>query len=138
MNIQPGRSCGGVGLVLVCALAVSSASAGEWSWWPFSGWGGCQQCGPCGGAGGASTPYGDTGCGPRYCGAIHDDCTCADPCDSCNRWQGCNGAREQPDRLAPWQLPPGRGFRNAAELGYLGNGGGGACSDCLRPWYRLW
>ena len=99
---------------------------------------GCRSCGPCGGAGGQMTPYGDTGCGPRYCGAQHADPCGVDPCDSCNRWAGCNGAREMPDMLAPWQLPPGRGFRTAAELGYDGGGGGGICADCRRPWYLLW
>jgi hypothetical protein len=133
MNIHSGRSRCGLGFGLVVALAVSNAAAGEWSWWPFSGRGGCAACGPCGGVGGAETPYGDTGCGPRYCGAIHDDCSGVDPCDTCNRWYGCNGAREQPERLAPWQLPPGRGFQTAAEVGYQGNGNGGACWECRNP-----
>jgi hypothetical protein len=98
----------------------------------------CNSCGPCGGAGGTVTPYGDTGCGPRYCGAKHDEPWTPDPCDGCNRWQGCNGARERPDMLAPWQLPPGRGFQTAADVGYAGNGGGGTCFECRKPPYRLW
>jgi hypothetical protein len=98
----------------------------------------CRTCGPCGGAGGTVTPYGDTGCGPRYCGAKHDELCGPDPCDACNRWRGCNGARERPDMLAPWQLPPGRGFQTAAEIGYSGNGGGGPCLECRSPIYRLW
>jgi hypothetical protein len=98
----------------------------------------CGNCGPCGGAGGAVTPYGDTGCGPRYCGAKHDEPWTPDPCDACNRWRGCNGAYERPDMLAPWQLPPGRGFQTAADVGYAGNGGGGPCLECRSPIYRLW
>lgn len=98
----------------------------------------CATCGPCGGAGGAVTPYGDTGCGPRYCGAKHDEPWTPDPCDACNRWRGCNGAYERPDMLAPWQLPPGRGFQTAADVGYAGNGGGGPCLECRSPIYRLW
>ncbi|MFM7292902.1 MAG: hypothetical protein ACKOWG_20425 [Planctomycetia bacterium] len=98
----------------------------------------CRACGPCGGAAGASTPYGDTGCGPRYCGAKHDEPWTPDPCDACNRWRGCNGARERPDMLAPWQLPPGRGFQTAAQVGYAGNGSGGPCLECREPVYRLW
>ncbi len=98
----------------------------------------CGNCGPCGGAGGAVTPYGDTGCGPRYCGAKHDEPWTPDPCDTCNRWRGCNGAYERPDMLAPWQLPPGRGFQTAADVGYAGNGGGGPCLECRSPIYRLW
>jgi len=102
------------------------------------GCGPCATCGPCGGAAGTVTPYGDTGCGPRYCGAKHAEPWSPDPCDACNRWRGCNGVREQPDMLAPWQLPPGRGFQTAAEVGYAGNGGGGACLECRSPSYRLW
>jgi len=92
----------------------------------------CRACG--GTAAGMSTPYGDTGCGPRYCKPP----TYPDPCDGCNRWRGCNGVREMPDMLAPWQLPPGRGFQTAAQLGYAP---GGTCTDCqpclhnsLWPW----
>lgn len=70
------------------------------------------------------TPYGDTGCGPRYCMPP----THIDPCDSCNRWRGCNGVREMPDLLAPWQLPPGRGFRSAEQVGYDTRG---TCQECL-------
>lgn len=85
--------------------AVTSAHAGH----PFH----CPTCGP--GSGGS--PYGNTGCGPRYCGEKHEP-SCPDPCDACARWRGCNGARQAPDMLAPWQLPPGRGFMTAEQLGY--------------------
>lgn len=125
----------GVGVVVLLAsgmaavpLQTQAAEAGS----------ACRHCGPCGGVGGTTTPYGDTGCGRRYCGAKHDEPWTPDPCDACNRWRGCNGAREMPEQLAPWQLPPGRGFRNAADVGYLGNGGGGPCTECWTPWYRLW
>lgn len=115
-----------------CFTTAATAPAGERGHQP------CGSCGPCAGAGGTSTPYGDTGCGRRYCGAKHDEPWTPDPCDCCNRWRGCNGAREMPEQLTPWQLPPGRGFRNAADVGYLGNGGGGPCNECWTPWYRLW
>jgi hypothetical protein len=118
-------------LVVGCGMASLPAAAAELKK-P------CHSCGPCGGAGGAVTPYGDTGCGPRYCGAKHDELCGPDPCDACNRWRSCNGAHERPDMLAPWQLPPGRGFQTAAEIGYAGNGGGGACLECRKPIYRLW
>ena len=118
-------------LVVGCGMASLPAAAAELKK-P------CHSCGPCGGAGGTVTPYGDTGCGPRYCGAKHDELCGPDPCDACNRWRGCNGAYERPEMLAPWQLPPGRGFQTAAEIGYAGNGGGGACLECRKPIYRLW
>jgi len=120
-------------LCMVCGIMGPAASAAE-----LKQAAGCRSCGPCGGVGGTTTPYGDTGCGPRYCGAKHDEPCGPDPCDSCNRWQGCNGAREAADMLAPWQLPPGRGFRTAADVGYAGNGGGGPCLECRSPRYRLW
>ena len=90
----------------------------------------CRTCRPCGGtAAGMETPYGDTGCGPRYCLPP----THCDPCDSCNRWRGCNGGREMPDVLAPWQLPPGRGFQSAEQVGYDTRG---TCEECLaQPWH---
>jgi hypothetical protein len=121
-------------LVVGCGMAMASfpAAAAELLKKP------CHSCGPCGGAGGTVTPYGDTGCGPRYCGAKHDELCGPDPCDACNRWRGCNGAHERPDVLAPWQLPPGRGFQTAADVGYAGNGGGGACLECRKPIHRLW
>ncbi|MCX7416060.1 MAG: hypothetical protein NTY25_06180, partial [Planctomycetia bacterium] len=78
---------------------------------------------------GVESPCGDTGCGPRYRGAVHEEPNCPDPCDACNRWRGCNGAREMPDMLAPWQLPPGRGFQSPAQTGYAV---GGPCPEC-RP-----
>lgn len=123
-------------MAVFCGLARESqpAAASELK----KGCGPCRACGPCGGAGGTVTPYGDTGCGPRYCGAKHDETWSPDPCDACNRWRGCNGAGERPDMLAPWQLPPGRGFQTAAEIGYAGNGGGGPCLECRSPIYRLW
>ena len=119
-------------LIAIAAIGVAAAPASA------GGLFGCQSCGPCGGAAHETTPYGDMGCGPRYCGPVHDDCSGVDPCDSCNRWRGCNGARQTPEMLAPWQLPPGRGFQNAAQIGYAGNGGGGICTDCCKPVYRLW
>ena len=123
-------------LVLGCGIAIvaTPAAAAELK----KGRGPCGACGPCGGASGMTTPYGDTGCGRRYCGAKHDDPCGTDPCDACNRWRGCNGAHERPDMLAPWQLPPGCGFQTAAQVGYAGNGGGGVCLECRAPSYWLW
>jgi hypothetical protein len=94
------------------ALAVTAEAGGA-----------CHACR--GGMAGATTPCGDTGCGPRYCGEKHEPSR-PDPCDACNRWRGCNGAREMPEMLAPWQLPPGRGFQPAAAFGYRA----GPCRTC--------
>jgi len=90
-----------------------------------------QHCGRCGGtAAGTTTPCGDHGCGPRWCGPEHRQ----DPCDGCVHWAGCNGARPGPDLVTPWQLPPGRGFVPASDLGYqppIGVcGEGGPCESC--------
>ena len=92
---------------------------------------GGPPCGRCGGtAAGTTYPCRDHGCGPRYCGPEH----WRDPCDGCGRWVGCNGQRQGPEMLAPWQLPPGRGFTKAADVGYgpvIGVcGEGAACGDC--------
>jgi hypothetical protein len=124
-------------LVLIgCGIASVSlnAAASELK----KGCGPCSSCGPCGGGAGSVTPYGDMGCGPRYCGAKHDEPWSPDPCDGCNRWRGCNGAQERQDMLAPWQLPPCRGFQTAADVGYAGNGGGGPCNECRAPGYWVW
>ena len=114
-------------LMLVCVsagLAVAAAHAGDHR----------QACGPTA----AGSAWCGTGCGPRYCGEKHEP-SCPDPCDACNRWHGCNGARQMPDMLAPWQMPPGRGFRSPTELGYWpGPCGecGGSCGPCgKKPWW---
>jgi len=116
-------------LTLVCAssvLAVAAAHAGDHG----------HACGPT--AGGSA--WCGTGCGPRYCGEKHEP-SCPDPCDACNRWRGCNGAREMPDMLAPWQLPPGRGFRSGTDVGYwpgpCGECGGG-CGPCGKKSWWPW
>ncbi len=98
-------------VVMVCGFVAAVADAGGHS---------CR-----GTAGGMTTPGGDTGCGPRYCGEKHEPSR-PDPCDACNRWRGCNGARELPDMLAPWQLPPGRGFQTPQAVGYHS----GPCRRC--------
>jgi hypothetical protein len=69
-------------------------------------------------AGGMPTPCGDSGCGPKYWGAKHDEPWRPDPCDACVRWRGCNGGRPGQELLAPWQLPPGRGFTSARQVGW--------------------
>lgn len=96
-----------MGLAVCAGIAVASlASAGG-------------PCGRCGGtAAGLESPCGETGCGPRYWGAVHDEPPWPDPCDACGRWIGCNGARQGQELLAPWQLPPGRGFTPPGQLGY--------------------
>ncbi len=74
----------------------------------------CPSCG-CGAGG---SPYGNTGCGPRYWGAVPDEGWCPDPCDRCARWRGCPSGMPGLDMLAPWQLPPGRGFMRPEQVGY--------------------
>ena len=84
------------------------------------------HCAACGcGAGGS--PYGNTGCGPRYWGAVPEEGWCPDPCDRCGRWRGPCGTMPGSDLLAPWQLPPGRGFMTAEQVGYDTRGG---CDRC--------
>lgn len=89
-----------------------------------------DACGRCRGckatAAGAETPCGDTGCGPRYWGAVHDEPGCPDPCDACGRWRDCHGMPPAPEKFAPWQLPPGRGFQSGAAVGYASP----PCSAC--------
>jgi hypothetical protein len=82
----------------------------------------CAAAGPACGGGHCH----DCGCGPRYWGAVHDEPWCPDPCDACARWRGCNGVRQQPEMLAPWQLPPGRGFAPAQQFGWRNM----PCVDC--------
>ncbi|MFM8704583.1 MAG: hypothetical protein ACKOHG_12110 [Planctomycetia bacterium] len=95
--------------VRVCALAVVLAAAPALAGEAFH----CRTCAP--GYGGMA--YGNTGCGPRYCGEKHEP-SCPDPCDACNRWRSCNGVTQGPDMLTPWQQPPGRGFMTAEQVGY--------------------
>jgi hypothetical protein len=86
---------------------------------------------PCGTAGGETFAGGGVGCGPRYCGAKHESYGC-DPCDACNRWVGCDGTRQLPETLAPWQRAPGRGFEPPTVP--CGNGlspcGASPCATC--------
>jgi len=128
-----------VGSALLATLALAAARGGE------------APCGRCGSpAAGLATPCGETGCGPRYRGAIHDEPGVPDPCDGCGNWIGCDGSRPPPEMLAPWQLPPGRGFTRPADLGYtrpigvcgegLGCGDEEPCCDCGHrpPWRPFW
>jgi hypothetical protein len=117
---------------LIAWTLTAPASAGL-PWWP------CHCT-----AGGTTTPCGDTGCGPRYCGEKHEPSR-PDPCDCCNRWVGCNGESQPPELLAPWQLPPGRGLQSPADVGYYAEPCGtcGPCGGCGvgRPgatWMRFW
>ncbi|MCE9632520.1 MAG: hypothetical protein K8S94_17685 [Planctomycetia bacterium] len=118
----------GLMVLVVASIVVSAAArAGD----P------CGKCVACKKtAAGDETPYGDTGCGPRYCGAVHEEPWCPDPCDRCARWRGCNGTRQGPEKLAPWQLPPGRGFQSGEDVGYFAP----RCGECQTcgprfPWF---
>lgn len=79
--------------------------------------------------------FAGTGCGPRYWGAYHSEPLRCDPCDACNRWRGYCGGHEMPEKLAPWQLPPCRGFRSPAEVGY---GPVNVCRGCKTPTSVWW
>jgi len=89
---------------------------------------------PCGTAGGETFECEGNGCGPRYCGAKHESYGC-DPCDAANRWVGCDGTRELPETLAPWQRPPGRGFEEpTVPCGRnLSPCGSGSCTGAASP-----
>lgn len=100
--------CGIASLTLLTAVA-GQTQAGE-----FPKVFHCPSCGP--GAGGS--PYGNTGCGKRYWGAVHEQGWCPDPCDHCARWRGCPDGMPGLETLAPWQLPPGRGFVSPEHMGY--------------------
>lgn len=116
-----------LGLALLSAVSLASVAAAGTP---------CGHCSHCKRtAAGDETPYGDTGCGPRYCGAKHEECWAPDPCDACARWKGCNGARQMPEKLAPWQLPPGRGFQSGQDVGYR-SAPCGTCNHCgpQFPW----
>lgn len=113
-----------VAAVMLVVAVVGPASAG----WP---------CAACRGVGG--TTHEGTGCGPRVHGPWHEPVGPIDQCDACARFQGCNGYRQQQELLAPWQLPPGRGFQPPEAFGYLP----GPCADCAAcgprgGWPRLW
>jgi hypothetical protein len=91
----------------------------------------CRQCG--GTAAGMESPCGDSGCGPRYWGAVFEELPWKDPCDCRgNRCDVSQGA----DLLMPWQLPPGRGFTPPKHLGYGPTQGvcdnPGACHPCTK------
>ncbi len=123
------NACGKLGgsvvaLAIVFAVMAGGAVAG----------GRCRDCAGCRDAAGGS-PYGTTGCGPRVYGPCHEPVGPRDQCDACGRFAGCEGYRQLPDMLAPWQLPPGRGFRPPEAFGYLS----GPCSECAtcgprQPW----
>jgi len=110
--------------VLTClqAAAVETVTAGE-----------CRACrGP---FGGKTMPREDTGCGPRYWGAFWDEPNCPDPCDCRNQWRGGPFQSPSLDLLAPWQLPPGRGFWSPQQCGYATEG---HCHTCGQSWWPHW
>ena len=118
-------------VIMLTVAAVALVPAGTRAGDPCGKCSACKQT-----AAGDETPCGDTGCGPRYCGAVHDESRCPDPCDCSGRWRGCNGTRQGPEKLAPWQLPPGRGFQSGEDVGYLAPRCGG-CQTCgpRFPWF---
>jgi hypothetical protein len=120
------RTCGCLAIVIAAMLANASRAAEP-----------CRSCGPARKtAAGAETPYGDTGCGPRYWGAVHEEPACPDPCDCCVRWRGCHGTGPSLEKFPPWQLPPGRGFVPAEGVGYE-TGPCAACQTCGPRWTSL-
>lgn len=95
--------------------------------------------GPCGACRAGGTPYDGTGCGPKVYGPVREPFGPIDQCDACARFRGCNGYRQLPEMLAPWQLPPGRGFQPPEAFGYHA----GPCDECEScgprgGWPRLW
>ena len=111
--------------VLVVATLAVIGLVRPASAWPF------RNCGPQPGfltsAVGETTPCGSEGCGPRWWGPRSAEPCAPDPCDTCNRWHDCYGRSRGPDLLAPWQLPPGRGFMAPADVGYISEN---PCDDC--------
>ena len=93
------------GAVFVVVALAATATAG----WPVHA---------CRGETAAHAAYDGSGCGPRVWGPVHEPVDGIDQCDACARFRGCHGYRQMPDLLAPWQLPPGRGFRPAQACGY--------------------
>lgn len=121
-----GRGCVAAILVAACVSCLGFAESARAGGHHHTAWG---QTPPCGA----------TGCGPRYCGEKHEP-SCPDPCDACVHWRK-HGIGQMPDMLAPWQLPPGRGFQSPQAVGYQS----GPCHECqhscwkawsLRPWWR--
>lgn len=85
----------------------------------------CHRCK--GTAAGMESPCGASGCGPRYWGAVFEELPWKDPCDCQGRRIDCHGVPQGPEMLAPWQLPPCRGFTPPSHLGYGPTRG--ACDD---------
>ncbi len=95
------------------------------------------ECNACRGPyGGKTPPCDDTGCGPRYWGAFCDEPFRPDPCNCRNEWAG--GCFQSPslDLLAPWQMPPGKGFWSPKQCGYATEH---TCQTCgPRGWLSFW
>jgi len=113
-------SCGA--LACLIGLTMQLAAAGE-----------CRACrGP---YGGKTMPCEDTGCGPRYWGAFWDEPNCPDPCDCRNQWRKGQFKSPSLDLLAPWQMPPGKGFWTPEQCGYATEG---HCHSCGHGWCPNW
>lgn len=96
------------------------------------------HCGRCGSVAHATTPCGDTGCGPKVYGPFREPVGPCDPCDACVRWRGCNGAGGGQDMLVPWQMPPGRGFLPPSACGYASRDCDSCSGGCRRLIPALW
>jgi hypothetical protein len=115
--------------VAAAVLAVTVWASAVEAGWPWHR----DRCQP------AGTSFDDTGCGPRVYGPCHEPVGPVDQCDACARFSGCEGYRQRPEILAPWQLPPGRGFQPPENFGYLPT----ACAECAAcgprgQWLRHW
>ena len=101
-------------LLSLLAAGIGSATAGD-----------CRACrGP---YGDKTMPCEDTGCGPRYWGAVFEEPNCPDPCNCRNEWVGGGFKAPSLDLLAPWQMPPGKGFWSPEQCGYATEG---HCQTC--------
>ena len=110
------NAVGKLGGMIVAVVGMGGvAAAGGW----------CRHCDDCRRTA-AGESYDGTGCGPRVYGPAHEPVGPIDQCDACARFAGCEGYRQTPELLAPWQLPPGRGFRPPEAFGYWT----GPCGDC--------
>ncbi len=99
-------------MIVIAMLGLGYSVATE----PLSAGEPCRRCK--GTAAGMESPCGESGCGPRYWGAVFEELPWTDPCDCHGRRVDCHGVPQGPDMLAPWQLPPCRGFTPPKYLGY--------------------
>jgi hypothetical protein len=114
--------------IVIAAMGIASLLVGASA---ACAGGPCRGCGDT--AAGQEYQCRDGGCGPRYFGAVFEELPWKDPCD-------CQGNRcdvpQGLDMLAPWQLPPCRGFTPPKHLGYGPTQGvcdnPGKCHPCTK------